>query len=90
MVILTYHQNGGWQLISKFINQVLSVVKLILLHYLLQIDEDAQRNMKVKLFPKIRLPHENTGYFEGYFRMFTPEGFPFGNVFHMTDLIPHY
>ena len=51
-----------------------------------QIDEDVERNMKVKLFPIIRLPHENTGYFEGYFRLFTPEGFPFGDVFHMTVL----
>ena len=51
-----------------------------------QIEEDVQRNMMVKLCPIIRLPHDNKGYFEGYFRMFTPKGFPFGNVFHMTVL----
>ena len=36
--------------------------------------------MSVKVLLVVRLPHEDKGYFEGYFRMFSPNGLPFGNI----------
>ena len=50
------------------------------------IQEDTQRNMIVKIILIIRVPHVNKGYFEGYFRMFTPNGLPFGKVLCVTVL----
>lgn len=44
------------------------------------IEGSAQRNFIVKISLLARLPHYNKGYFEGYFRMFTPSGLPFGDV----------
>ena len=44
------------------------------------IKEEIQRNMSVKVSLVVRLPHEDKGYFEGYFRMFSPNGLPFGNI----------
>lgn len=44
------------------------------------IEGSAQRNFIVKISLLARLPHNNKGYFEGYFRMFTPSGLPFGDV----------
>ena len=40
LVTITLAPIGGWQEILKFINQVLSVVKLTLLHYLLFQDQE--------------------------------------------------
>ena len=44
------------------------------------IEGSAQRNFIVKISLLARLPHSNKGCFEGYFRMFTPNGLPFGDV----------
>ena len=44
------------------------------------IEGSAQRNFIVKVSLLARLPHNNKGCFEGYFRMFTPNGLPFGEV----------
>ena len=44
------------------------------------ITDEVQRNMSVKIILVVRVPQNNKGYFEGYFRMFTPNGLPFGNV----------
>ncbi len=49
------------------------------------IKEEVQRNMTVKINLVIRVPN-NKGYFEGYFRMFTPHGLPFGNVLFVKVL----
>ena len=50
------------------------------------IKEEIQRNMSVKISLIARLPQSNKGYFEGYFRMFTPHGLPFGNVLYVQVL----
>jgi len=51
------------------------------------ISEDVQRNMPpIKLIMLIKVPNSNKGYFEGYFRMFTPHGLPFGNVLFIKVL----
>ena len=50
------------------------------------IKEEIQRNMSTKIILVVRLPHDNKGYFEGYFRMFTPNGLPFGNVLFVKVL----
>ena len=44
------------------------------------VNDEVQRNMSLKIVLVVRVPHNNKGYFEGYFRMFTPNGMPFGNV----------
>lgn len=44
------------------------------------VEGNAQRNFIVKINLLARVPHNNKGYFEGYFRMFTPNGLPFGDV----------
>ena len=44
------------------------------------ITDEVQRNMSVRIILVVRVPQNNKGYFEGYFRMFTPNGLPFGNV----------
>jgi len=44
------------------------------------IEGSAQRNFIVKISLLVRLPSNDKGYFEGYFRMFTPSGLPFGDV----------
>ena len=50
------------------------------------IKDEVQRNMLVKATIVVKLPHSNKGYFEGYFRMFTPNGLPFGNVLYIKVL----
>ena len=49
------------------------------------IKEEVQRNMTVKIILVIRVPNDK-GYFEGYFRMFTPHGLPFGKVLYVKVL----
>lgn len=44
------------------------------------IKDDVQRNMLIKTSLLLRLPNDDRGFFEGYFRMFTPDGLPFGNI----------
>lgn len=44
-----------------------------------KITEEVKRTLSTTITLLIRVPHKK-GYFEGYFRMFTPEGLPFGNV----------
>ena len=41
---------------------------------------EIQRNCPAKINLVVRVPQNNKGYFEGYFRMFTPQGLPFGDV----------
>ena len=50
------------------------------------IKDEVQRNMSIKVSIVVKLPHSNKGYFEGYFRMFTPNGLPFGNVLYLKVL----
>ena len=50
------------------------------------IKDEIQRNMSIKISLLVRLPNDNKGYFEGYFRMFTPYGLPFGNVIFVKVL----
>ena len=47
-----------------------------------KITESVTRNMPTSLYLIVRLP-EKKGYFEGYFRMFTPSGLPFGKTLHV-------
>jgi hypothetical protein len=49
------------------------------------IEEEVPRNMSINLGLLIRVP-ENKGYFEGYFRMFTPHGLPFGEIIFVKVL----
>ena len=49
------------------------------------IKEEVQRNMTLKIILVIRVPNDK-GYFEGYFRMFTPHGLPFGKVLYVKVL----
>lgn len=51
-----------------------------------KIEDNIQRNMSVKIVLVVRIPNINKGYFEGYFRMFTPHGLPFGNVLFVKVL----
>ena len=44
------------------------------------INEEIQRNMSIKVNLVLRVPNSKKGYYEGYFRMFTPHGLPFGDV----------
>ena len=44
------------------------------------IENEVQRNISIEILLILRLPNESRGFFEGYFRMFTPEGLPFGSV----------
>ena len=44
------------------------------------ITDEVQRSVPVKISLVVRVPQNNKGYFEGYFRMFTPHGLPFGDV----------
>lgn len=44
-----------------------------------------QRGANSKISLEVKLPKKN-GYFEGYFRMFTPNGLPFGNVINIKVL----
>ena len=44
-----------------------------------KITDSVIRNMPIKINLVVRVPDEK-GYFEGYFRMFTPNGLPFGNT----------
>ena len=44
-----------------------------------KITDSVIRNMSIKINLVVRVPN-NKGYFEGYFRMFTPSGLPFGNT----------
>ena len=50
------------------------------------ISEEVQRNMPVEIELLIKVPNCNKGYFEGYFRMFTPNGLPFGDVLYVKVL----
>ena len=45
-----------------------------------KIDEDVDLNGECKIILKIQVPNTNKKYYEGYFRMFTPDGLPFGQV----------
>lgn len=44
-----------------------------------KIDNEFPRNISIKINLVVRLPRDK-GSFEGYFRMFTPSGLPFGNI----------
>ena len=48
-----------------------------------KITESVERNNKIKIGLVIRVPNDNKGYFEGYFRMFSPNGLPFGDVLYI-------
>ena len=50
------------------------------------IKDEIQRNMSIIISLLVRLPNDNKGYFEGYFRMFTPYGLPFGTVIFVKVL----
>ena len=49
------------------------------------IKDSVKRGMNTKINLDVKLP-KNIGYFEGYFRMFTPSGLPFGNVISIKVL----
>ena len=50
------------------------------------ITESVERNLTIKIGLIIKLPKDNKGYFEGYFRMFSPSGLPFGDVLYVKVL----
>ena len=50
------------------------------------ITESVERNNPIKIGLVIRVPNDNKGYFEGYFRMFNPKGLPFGDVLYIKVL----
>ena len=49
------------------------------------ITESVERNNPIKISLVIRVPN-NKGYFEGYFRMFSPIGLPFGDILNVKVL----
>ena len=49
------------------------------------ITNSIKRGMNLKISLDVKTP-QRTGYFEGYFRMFTPSGLPFGNIIHIKVL----
>ena len=53
------------------------------------INESIQRNNPIKIKLVVKIPDEATGYYEGFFRMFTPYGLPFGEVIHIKVLNPN-
>ena len=50
------------------------------------ITESVERNNPIKICLVIRVPNDNKGYFEGYFRMFSPIGLPFGDILSVKVL----
>ena len=50
------------------------------------IKDEVQRNMLMKIPLVLRLPSDNRGFFEGYFRMFSPDGLPFGSILYVKVL----
>ena len=49
------------------------------------ITNSIKRGMNLKISLDVKTP-QRTGYFEGYFRMFTPSGLPFGNIIYIKVL----
>ena len=49
------------------------------------ITESVERNNPIKIGLLIKMPN-NKGYFEGYFRIFSPNGLPFGDVLYVKVL----
>ena len=47
-----------------------------------KITDEIKRGMKTNISIDVKLP-KKIGYFEGYLRMFTPNGIPFGNVIYI-------
>ena len=47
-----------------------------------KITESIQKGKNSKISLNVKL-QQNIGYFEGYFRMFTPNGLPFGNIINI-------
>ena len=50
-----------------------------------KITDSIQRGANSKISLEVKVPKKD-GYFEGYFRMFTPNGIPFGNVINIKVL----
>ena len=49
------------------------------------ITNSVKRGTNLKISLDVKIP-QKTGYFEGYFRMFTPSGLPFGNIIYTKVL----
>jgi hypothetical protein len=49
------------------------------------ITNSIKRGMNLKISLDVKTP-QRTGYFEGYFRMFTPSGLPIGNIIYIKVL----
>ena len=49
------------------------------------ITNSIKRGMNLKISLDVKTP-QRTGFFEGYFRMFTPSGLPFGNIIYIKVL----
>lgn len=52
-----------------------------------KINESIERNYSEKIKMMIILPNSDKKYYEGYFRMFTPSGLPFGQVIFIKVFI---
>ena len=53
----------------------------------IKINDSTERNYSNQIKMVIKLPNSNKTYFEGYFRMFTPSGLPFGKVIFVKVFI---
>ena len=51
-----------------------------------QIDKKIEQNESIVFNLVVRIPKETKGYYEGFFRMFTSEGLPFGDILHIKVL----
>ena len=47
------------------------------------IKNSVEKGTSLKINLDIQIPHNNKKCFKGYFRMFTPDGIPFGNVVYI-------
>ena len=47
---------------------------------------EVQRNISIKIIVEVRVPKIIKGIWKGYFRMFTPNRIPFGNVLYIKVL----
>jgi hypothetical protein len=52
-----------------------------------KIEESLERGTNCKISLLIEIPSSNRKYYEGYFRMFTPSGLPFGQVLNVKAYI---
>ena len=48
------------------------------------IKDSLERNRSKEISLVVKIPSDKRGFYEGFFRMFTPFGLPFGDIIHIT------